>query len=61
MHASHINPLTGEDEMATGRRSAATTAPVDPNNPDDLGQGPAQCALPLRVGPQVQALSRALT
>ena len=33
MHASHINPLTGEDEVAVARQAVAA-GPVDPNNPD---------------------------
>ena len=34
------------------------TWPVDPNDPHNLGQGAAQRALPLRFGPEVQALPR---
>ena len=42
MHASHINPLTGEDEMASvafdPNAQYARDLPVDPNNPQTWGK-----------------------
>jgi preprotein translocase subunit SecA len=42
MHASHINPLTGEDEMAPGepqfRVSRYEDVPVNPNDPSTWGK-----------------------
>ena len=45
--------------VATLPRPRAAKAARDPNDPVDLGQGRAQCALPLRLGQEVQALPRA--
>ncbi len=48
MRASHIDPLTGEDEMQAGfdlNAAYGADLPVDPNNPQTWGkvQRNAQC------------------
>ena len=59
MQASHIDPLTGEDEMAPlPAFTRMPVGPVDPEQARDLGEGSAQCALSLRIGTQIQTLSR---
>ena len=65
MRASHIDPLTGEDEIvdslasrnASGWCSGPRPAGRSQQSPN-LGQSAAQRALPLRIGPQIQALPR---
>ena len=67
MEAHHVDPDTGEDELALARRASlalagngngAHSAARNPNDPDDLGQGRPQRGLPLRLGQEVQALPR---
>jgi preprotein translocase subunit SecA len=51
MHASHINPLTGEDEMAAARADAvARNLPVDPNNPATWSRTQRNAACPCGSG-----------
>ncbi|MCK7612519.1 preprotein translocase subunit SecA [Roseibium sediminicola] len=38
MHAHHINPLTGEDEMALADAQIGAAAPRDPNDPSSWGK-----------------------
>ena len=66
MQASHLDPSTGEDELALAAAGAETLAragitpkPAAERNPErsvELGQGRAQRALPLRFRQEIQAL-----
>ena len=67
----HIDPLTGENEMAATPDAAAAFQLAAERPPDGerrdrpqrslhLGQGAAERALPLRFGQEVQALPRPL-
>jgi preprotein translocase subunit SecA len=54
MQASHINPLTGEDEMASvafdPNAQRARDLPVDPNNPQTWGKVQRNAACPCGSG-----------
>ena len=67
----HIDPLSGDDdtcrlrrrrrvavEPAAAARAAAAAAGADRGRRDDRRSGQPQRAVPLRVGPQIQALPR---
>ena len=69
MEAHHVDPTTGEDELAmagaltaaavtAGNGQRCAQAERNPNDPDELGQGRPQRALPLRLRQEVQALPR---
>ena len=51
MQASHINPLTGEEEMAAAAYDPrARDVPVDPNNPQTWGKVQRNAACPCGSG-----------
>ena len=70
MQASHVDPSTGEDEMALAAAGAQTLARAgitpearrraQPERSVDLGQGRPQRRVPLRLGQEIQALPRAV-
>ena len=70
MQASHVDPSTGEDELAlaAGRRAdagarrhhAEARRRAQSERSVDLGQGRPQRGVPLRLGQEVQALPRAV-
>ena len=71
MEAHQIDPATGEDELAHGRRCAGAGAGrqrqqrrargrAQSERSDELGQGRPQRGLPLRLRQEVQALPRAV-
>ena len=51
MQASHINPLTGEDEMAQAMAQAMDPdVPADPNNPATWGKTQRNAPCPCGSG-----------
>jgi preprotein translocase subunit SecA len=48
MRESHIDPLTGEDEMAA--RAALAAGPMDPNNPATWGRTQRNAPCPCGSG-----------
>ena len=70
MQASHVDPSTGEDELALAAAGAQTLARAgitpqargraQSERSVDLGQGRPQRGLPLRLGQEIQALPRAV-
>ena len=50
MQASHIDPLTGEDEMALREAEAMARLPVDPNNPATWGRTQRNAPCPCGSG-----------
>ena len=71
MQASHVDPSTGEDELAlaAGRRAdagarrhhAEARGRAQSERSVDLGQGRPQRGVPVRLGQEVQALPRPVT
>ena len=57
MHASHINPLTGENEVEQARAVAGRRRGRSQQS-QDLGPDGPQCGLSMRIWAQVQALPR---
>ena len=76
MEAHHFDPTTGEDEFAleaagaggvcrrrgtgAGAEGAERSSGPEPRRSLDLGQGSAQCAVPVRLRQEIQALPRRL-
>ena len=70
MQASHVDPITGEDELALAaagardagarRHHAEARRRAQPERSGDLGQGRPQRGLPVRLGQEIQALPRPL-
>jgi preprotein translocase subunit SecA len=50
MQASHIDPLTGEDEEARRQAEAAASLPLDPNNPATWGRSQRNAPCPCGSG-----------